>query len=96
MSKEEEMIESLVKGGVIGAALGALVTNNKNGTMLGALAGAAIAASIQANEDALKTNLPMIMEEKGSLYEILPGGKKIFIRSLNKSTTPPKKNFRLT
>jgi hypothetical protein len=95
MSKEEEMIESLVKGGVIGAALGALVTDNKNGAILGALAGAAIAASLQANENAVKTNLPMLMEENGNLYKILPGGERRLIRSLNKSKKPPK-NFRLT
>jgi hypothetical protein len=96
MSKEEEMIETLVKGGVIGAALGALVTNNKNGAMLGALAGAAIAASLQANENAEKTNVPMVIEENGKLYKILPGGERKFIRSLNKSTKRLPKNFRLS
>jgi hypothetical protein len=96
MSKEEEMIESLIKGGVIGAALGALILNNKNGAMLGALAGAAVSASLQANENATKTNLPIIMEEKGALYEILPSGEKRFIRSLNKSSKKVPQNFRLT
>lgn len=96
MKKNNEVIESLVSGGLIGAALGALVSDNKNGAVLGALAGAAIAATLQASEDAAKTNLPIVMEENGKLYEVLPGGEKKLIRSLNKPTkkSPPK--FRLT
>lgn len=96
MRTDDEIIESLVKAGIIGAALGALITNDKSNTVLGALAGAAIAASLQASEDAQKTNLPMVVEENGSTYKILPGGQKKHIRSLNKTIKPLQKKFSLT
>ena len=96
MTNDEESIEGLVRGGLIGAALGALISNNKDGAILGALAGAAIAASMKANAEAVKTNLPLIMEKDGNLYEISPDGEERLIRSLHKSTKLPKKNFKLT
>jgi hypothetical protein len=96
MSKEEKMIESLMSGGVIGAALGALVTNNKNGAILGALAGAAISATLQASDNAAKTDVPVVMEEKGKLYKIMPGGEKKFIRHLKKSTKKIPQKFTLS
>lgn len=81
MEKDQEIIESLITGGIVGAALGALVSG-KNGAALGALAGAAILASFKANEQAQKTGIPLIVEEGNALYQINPDGTKIFLKNL--------------
>lgn len=92
----EEMIESLVSGGFIGAALGALISGNKNGATLGALAGAAIAATLKASDNAAKTNLPVLREENGNLYEFMPDGQKKFIRKLKKPSATTPEKFKLS
>ena len=62
MKNDEEIMESLIAGGLIGAALGALLSkNNGDQTMLGALAVATILATFKANEKAMKMNIPMYM-----------------------------------
>ncbi len=97
MSKEESNIDALVTGGLLGAALGALLAKDKEeGAMIGALLGAAIAATAKASEEAKKTNIPQLIEENGNLYELSESGEKRFIKELKKSehTLPPK--FKLT
>jgi hypothetical protein len=85
MSNDDKILQSLIAGGLIGAALGALLSKNKeDGATIGALAGAAILATYKANEQAQKTNLPMYEEIDGKLYVIQPGGEKKFIRTLEK------------
>lgn len=95
MQNDDEILESLLQGGVIGGALGALLTGNKNGTVLGVLAGAAILASIKANKNAEKTNIPLVREEGNSLYEIQPDGTKRFIKSFPKNSKSLPKKFTL-
>lgn len=92
MQDDNEIFESLLIGGVIGAALGALITNNKSGSSLGAIAGAAILASYAANEKARKTNIPLLIKENNTLYEIKSDGSKRFIKSIpqNKKHLPKK------
>ncbi|OYU83692.1 MAG: hypothetical protein CFE24_10220 [Flavobacterium sp. BFFFF2] len=97
MKNDDEIIQSLIAGGIIGAALGALVSNDKEeGAALGALAGAAILATFKANEIAMQSNLPMYVEENGDLYQIQPGGSKKFIRTIEKPTIQLQKRFKLT
>ena len=96
MKSDEEILQSLIAGGLIGAALGALLSKNREDVAtLGALAGAAILATYKANEKALQTNLPMFIEENGSLYQIQSGGEKKFIRTIEKPTVKLKNNFKL-
>jgi len=97
MKNDDEIIQSLIAGGIIGAALGALASNDKEeGAVLGALAGAAILATFKANEIAMKSNLTMYVEENGELYQIQPGGSKQFIRTIEKPTIQLQKRFKLT
>lgn len=97
MNDDNEIVETLIAGGVIGAALGALLSkNNGDGTILGAIAGAALLATFKANEQAQKTNMPMLFEEDGKLYETQPGGNKKFIRAINKPKVKLSANFKLT
>lgn len=87
--KDKEVLGSLIAGGFIGAALGALISEDKSkgtGAGLGALAGAALFATLQANENAKKTHIPMVVEENNALYEISTDGSKRKIKDLPKST----------
>lgn len=96
MKNDDEILESLIAGGLIGAALGALLSKSKeNGATIGALAGAAILATFKASEQAKKSKVPILYEENGLLYEIQPNGKKRFIKELEKSLSLKNKKFTL-
>ena len=96
MKNDDEIVESLIVGGLIGTALGALLAKNKGeGALLGALAGAAIIATYKASERARLTNIPMYTEEKGSLYQIQKDGSKKFIRKIEKPAVKLKEQFKL-
>ncbi len=85
--KQDSTLESLIKGGLIGAVFGAFLSKNKEeGAIVGALLGAAISATLKANEEAQKTNEPVLIAENGKLYRILPGGEKQFVKELPKTS----------
>lgn len=84
MKNDSEVLESLIAGGIIGATLGALITNNKNGSVLGAIAGAAILATFKASERAKEMNFPLIVEENNVLYQIQEDGTKKLIKQLSR------------
>ena len=95
-NNDENIFQSLITGGLIGAALGALVSKNKeDGATIGALAGAVILATYKANEQAQKTNLPVYVEEDGKLYAIQPGGKKTFLKIIPKPNITISEHFKL-
>lgn len=98
MKSDEEIIKSLIAGGIIGAGLGALIfqKNKDEGAILGALAGAAILATYKANEAARKMQLPMYIEEDNILYEIKADGSKHFVKNIEKSTKKLDQKFKLT
>jgi len=96
MKNDEEIMESLIAGGLIGAALGALLSkNNGDQAILGALAGATILATFKANEKAMKMNIPMYMEENGNIYQVQTGGIKKFIRKIDKPSLKLPQHFKL-
>ena len=96
MSRKDDTMESLIAGGLIGAALGALLSKDKEeGAVIGAILGAAFSATLKANEEAQKTNVPVYVVEEGKLYAIEPGGAKRLIRSLKKSNTKYPNRFKL-
>lgn len=96
MENDNEIVESLIAGGLIGAALGALLSKNKgDGSALAAIAGAALLATFKANEQAKKTNIPLYTEEDGNLYELQPGGSKKFIKTIEKSNIRLLESFNL-
>ncbi len=95
-NNDENIFQSLIAGGLIGAALGAILTKDKEeGATIGALAGAVILATYKANEQAQKTNLPVYVEEDGKLYEIKLGNEKRFIKNIPKPNFTPPRNFKL-
>lgn len=94
MKNDNEIIEALLLGGIIGATLGALASKNEeNGAILGALAGATLLATFRANEKALESNLPMYVEENGKLYKIQANGIKEFVREIEKPKIKLQKHF---
>lgn len=96
INSDESILQSLIAGGVIGAALGALISKDKGeGAIIGALEGAAILATFKANEQAQEKNLPVYVEEDGSLFEIQPGGGKRFIKSIPKPSVKIPEHFKL-
>lgn len=96
MKEEKTTIESLMKGGLIGAALGALLSKDKeDGAIIGALLGAAISATSKANEEAKKANIPLFMEENGKLYEISSSGQMRFVRKIDKKVSGLPEKFQL-
>lgn len=96
MQKENTTIETLITGGIIGATLGAFLARDKEeGAVVGALVGAAITATLNASIEAQKTDQPVLVAEGGNLYQVLPGGKKQFIKSLPKVLRPRNEHFKL-
>ncbi|MGB3075864.1 MAG: hypothetical protein WBB36_11115 [Chitinophagales bacterium] len=90
MNDDSATIDSLIKGGLIGAFLGAILLKDKEeGAIIGALLGAAISATQRANAVAQNTNVPLYVEENGNLYVVRPSGEKQLIKTLRK----PSRNF---
>ncbi len=87
MKNDDEIIQDLVKGGLIGATLGAMISKNnqKEGALLGAIAGAAALATYKANQRALKTNGSVLVGKGDSIFEVHPDGSQIFVKHFNKS-----------
>jgi uncharacterized membrane protein (UPF0136 family) len=96
MSKDDEIIESLIASGIISATLGALLSKNKEeGISLGALISAAILGTFKANEKATKTQVPMVLVENGKLFRINADGTRQFLRDLEKSSVKLHEHFKL-
>ena len=96
MKNDEEIVQSLIAGGLVGATLGALLSKNKEeDVLLGAIAGAALLATYKASELAKQSNLPMYVEENDILYMIHPNGEKLFIKKIEKANNKLPKSFKL-
>jgi hypothetical protein len=92
--EEQEIFESLILGGLIGAALGTLLTAKKEGGLLGAIAGAAILGTFKANARAVEGDVPVLVEEGNVIYEITSKGRKIF-KKVPKSERKVPSQFKL-
>lgn len=87
MKSSKSSMDSLIAGGLIGAALGAFLSSDKEeGAVIGAILGAAVTATTNASIEAKKTQLPQMIEEHGALYEIDVNGEKRLVKNLNKTT----------
>ena len=94
MNNDNEIVKNLVAGGIIGAALGAMISDdNQQGATIGAIAGAVIFATLKANEEAKKTHVPFYIQEDFVLYKINTDGTKEFVRTVEKHKTDLKKHF---
>lgn len=94
MKNDNEILANLIAGGIIGAALGALISDDKQeGGTIGAIAGAVIFAALKANEEAKKTHVPFYIQENNVLYQIQPDGSKLFVRNIERSKTKLMEHF---
>ena len=92
VKSKHEIIENAVAGGVIGAALGALITGKSEYTLASAIVGAAIGASVKAQKEANKLNIPVLYEEDGIIYKYLPNGEREMVKeieSIQNNNVPP-------
>lgn len=96
MKNDNEIVQSLIAGGVVGASLGTLLTKNiEQSTPLGTLASAAILATFKANEAAEKTSISMFFEEDGYLYQTQSGGLKQRVKKIEKPVVKLQDHFKL-
>jgi hypothetical protein len=96
MKNDDEILQSLIAGGLIGGTLGAILSKNQeDGATLGAVIGAAILGTFKANQKARETNIPLVMEEGGKLYQINANGNKQFLRDIEKPKIKIQENFKL-
>ncbi|EKJ87060.1 hypothetical protein CLV96_3588 [Leptospira meyeri] len=96
--EDEKTLNNLIKGGLLGAGITALLKRQADGEdiAVGALLGAAILASLKASERAKETKIPVLIQEGDSLYWKHHDGHKEFFKNLpNHSESLPKK-FKLT
>ena len=95
-NEDNAAINSLVSGGLLGAALGALFLKDKeDGALMGAILGAIVSATLQANKAAQQTKVPVYVEENGKLYAISPNGQKRFIKNITKTVIKLPEKFKL-
>ncbi len=96
MKNDDEILQSLIAGGIIGATLGAILSkNHEEGTALGAIIGAAILGTFKANLKASETEVPLIIEENGKLYQINKNGTKQFLKDIEKPNIKIQEHFKL-
>lgn len=90
-----EIIEGALAGGIIGVALGSLLTGKSRGALASFIVGAAIGASLKALKEAKKTNIPVLYEEDGVIYKLHPNGKRKFVKNLEQQKVEIPLNFTL-
>ena len=96
MKEENSIINSLVKGGLIGTAFGDLLSKDKDdGAELAAIISAATTATLKANEEVLKTKVPFYITEDGKLFEIDLNRNKLFVKELKKRQLQMSEQFKL-
>ncbi len=96
MKNDDEILQSLIAGGLIGGTLGAILSKNQeDGATLGAVIGAAILGTFKANQKARETHIPLVMEEGGKLYQINANGNKQFLWDIEKPKIKIQENFKL-
>jgi len=93
--KKQEIIEGAIAGGVMGAALGSLLTGKGKTTLISAITGAAIGASIKALKEAKKLEVPVLYEEDGTIYRVFSNGDREVVKELKKTDTNIPQTFLL-
>jgi len=98
-TSDEDLLESLLQRGLIGAGLIALLSNQEKAEeniSIGAIVGAAILASYKANLNAKKTNLSVYEKQGNSIFAIYPDGTKKFIKKIEPINIKIPSRFKLS
>lgn len=96
-AQDDELIGKMIGGGLIGSALGALLSDKKNkedGILLGAILGAIVSGSFVANQRASQGDVPVLVEEGNEIYEITSKDKRL-VKTLPKNEVEIPLRFRL-
>ncbi|MBK7127801.1 MAG: glycine zipper 2TM domain-containing protein [Crocinitomicaceae bacterium] len=92
----DEIIKDAIAGGLIGAALGAMLTGKSDRSILAAIVGAAINASLKAQQEVKALDTSVVYEIDGIIYRVHPDGSKEFVKRLPRSKRRIyKREFRL-
>lgn len=95
MKRKSDSIESLVTGGLIGAAIGAILADDKEeGAALGAILGAAFSATSSAYQEAVRAEVPVLVEENGNLYKVC-GDRREFVKKIERVVIDQPRRFTL-
>jgi hypothetical protein len=97
--KDQETLDSLIKGSLLGAGLTALLKSGKadgEDLAVGALLGAALVAAFQASQRAEKTDVPVLIQEGESLFWKHADGKKVLYKHLPKAKYTSQSKFKLS
>ncbi len=92
-TKRNDLIENAIAGGLIGAALGALLTGRRGNTIVAGLLGAAIGASIKAQRKVENIGLPVYYEEEGVIYKVFSDGTKEKVKEVKARKSNIPKSF---
>lgn len=92
---DQDILQTLIKGGLLGAGLTALLTNGDadgEDLTIGALLGAVAVAAYQASQRAEKTEVRILVQKEDSLYWKEKNGKLTFFKRLpsGKQSSPSK------
>lgn len=90
-----EIVEGALAGGLIGAALGAILIGKSRGAIASALVGAAIGASIKAMKEAEEMNMTVLYEENGTVYKVFPDGSRVEFKKINRTNIKIPTSFSL-
>jgi outer membrane lipoprotein SlyB len=91
----DDIIKDAIAGGLIGAALGAMLTGKSDRSVLAAIVGAAIGASLSAQSEVKKLDTSVLYEINGIIYRVHPDGSKEFVKRIPRSKRRVTKEFRL-
>ncbi len=90
MNIDNDQIDKLVAGGLIGAGLLAILSKDKEeGALVGAILGAIVAGTLEANKEAINANLPVFVREGDKLIVRKSDGQKQQLKALRR----PEKRF---
>lgn len=78
-----EQISELISAGIVGAALGKILTGKKGNTIIWGLVGIAVAATYNAFKASTKS-APVLIIDNGDVFEVDKYGKRKFIKHLPK------------
>ncbi len=97
MSSEEryQKLDAAIRGGVTGAALGALFLRKRVSTAVSVVVGAALRSSYAAFNAAGAMGSNVLIKDGNALYKVHPSGKKERVKVLKQSHTIIPKRFTL-
>jgi len=96
LDQNNETIATIIAGGLFGAFVGKLLTDDDEGALLLGVLGALVAASQRSKEVGKNNNIPILIARDQKLYKLYPDGSEEFIKDLPKAKKEWAQQFELT